>query len=134
MRISYWSSDVCSSDLFDCQCELHGGDGGHERQGLDLHLHRRGYGEVDGDGQARRRHDRDRRNRTGEGEGWLWRRRAARRYADDQQYRQLYRVAGRPDRHDGRDAIGGATCGERVCQYGYISVVAVPFKKKKIEV
>src|SRR3546814_12812817 len=27
--------------------------------------------------------------------------------------------------------IGSASCRERVCQYGYISVVAVPFKNNK---
>src|SRR3546814_17321054 len=30
------------------------------------------------------------------------------------------------------DQIGRASCRERVCQYVYISVVAVSFKKKKI--
>src|SRR3546814_15412824 len=120
MRISDWSSDVCSSDLLahrrrhraaqaDEPCRQADGDGVHLREATvdavddvepvvlaELHL---------GQQRAALRHQRP--ARLGE------------------------------DRHGGAQLqllqIGRASCRERVCQYVYISVVAGSLKKKKTQ-
>src|SRR3546814_1212200 len=87
MRISDWSSDVCSSDLIP--------DHGERRAGRDPcgpHPCAAGRGRAHRGGRRRDR---------------------------------------RGGRKRGGGEIGRASCRERVCQYVWISVVAVALKKKK---
>src|SRR3546814_11630484 len=103
MRISDWSSDVCSSDLRALELEdesEHGCD--RDEQFLGNHA-ARARGEINGAGQLRIF---EHRNAGG-----------ARELADRQR--------------DVAAQIGRAPCRERVCQYVSISVVAVALKKKK---
>src|SRR3546814_15206218 len=95
MRISDWSSDVCSSDLVD-----------------------------DEGGQRRRRHgaDADAGDRPARG--------LAAAQNDPALYRADRRHIGKADA-DADAEIGRASCRDRVCQYGSISVVAESLTKKK---
>src|SRR3546814_17356926 len=102
MRISDWSSDVCSSDL--------AGDPGPAaatRHGTGALNHGR---KREGSGQDRRPH----------GE------------AKERIPRQRRDSALQGAQYHGGDVgeIGRASCRERVCQYGYMSVVAVYLKQK----
>src|SRR3546814_15656657 len=104
MRISDWSSDVCSSDLSVIWAISMGGFLQDQKiVGGDLQADRLAMGEVaplDAFGDQRLR------------------------LADlDEQPGAVAEEEG------GRDAIGRASCRDRVCQYVYVSVVAVPFKK-----
>src|SRR3546814_15620321 len=99
MRISDWSSDVCSSDL-----RPHAGDRRQEDRAAPDPL---GH-------PARRRAVPDRQRRGALAGG-----------AD-----QGDRRAG-GGRRGGAFEIGRASCRERVCQYVYISWVAVSLKKNK---
>src|SRR3546814_14854498 len=101
MRISDWSSDVCSSDLRHADFPLQ-----RPNQIQNLRLDgdvQRGGGLV---------HDHQRRT-------------AAQCYGDDHALphaaRKMVRML----------QLGRASCRERVCQYGEISVGAVSLKKKK---
>src|SRR3546814_20329814 len=100
MRISDWSSDVCSSDLGEQPAADASDEGGGQRQ-------RVGDGE-DGVRYDRRR-DFGRRPAVGH-----------RRYHD-------LPLRSRPAE------IGRASCRERVCQYGTISVGAESVKKNRVE-
>src|SRR3546814_15392950 len=99
MRISDWSSDVCSSDLR--QREIPGRNAHHRPQRL---LRR-----AEGRPRLRRiiAQEIDRLPHFGNGVG--------------------QRLARLP--HDQAQPIGRASCRERVCQYVYISVVAVSLNK-----
>src|SRR3546814_17381292 len=110
MRISDWSSDVCSSDLLDevGEDDLLIADAHEARQELDLGFRDAPVlgGEVDQpalDGVA----GGERRHAIDVGAGGSCRRRGV------------------------RHQIGRASCRERVCPYVKISVVAVSLKKKK---
>src|SRR3546814_12431470 len=99
MRISDWSSDVCSSDL--CR----------------RWATRRCCRKICRSAPGRDRHD----SRSGHAQ--------VRSYACFATTSQLLKGV-RP--HSGSIVkIGRASCRERVCQYVYISVVAVSLKKKK---
>src|SRR3546814_16344527 len=104
MRISDWSSDVCSSDLL-------GRRGGEVEAGAGV-LQRRFVGEAD------QPHPADLATHGGNGA-------VARNL-------HLAVVGGHEDRAVGalNGKIGRASCRERVCQYVEISVVAVSLKKK----
>src|SRR3546814_14348965 len=120
MRISDWSSDVCSSDLRALQA-----DAGERLQASELfHLYRRGepggaVGQVEGTagGDSRRAGVSlqvvDIEPQAGEVEaaGEAQRQRVAEHLVDSE--------------------IGTASCRERVCQYVTISGVAGSLKKKK---
>src|SRR3546814_21120376 len=98
MRISDWSSDVCSSDL-------------PEADGIGRSPGRRPGNHGEPAGQAPAGHVAAVRRRAGAvGAGSAVR-----------------RVPAQP----GADPIGSASCRERGCQYGYISVDAVSLKKKR---
>src|SRR3546814_14991303 len=100
MRISDWSSDVCSSDLPAHVADI---DGRFRRTVIGAVGQRERLGIARGN---RRRPDR------------LQRLRQCR----------LDRFGPAPQHH--LQEIGRASCRERVCQYVYISVVAVSLKKK----
>src|SRR3546814_16032650 len=126
MRISDWSSDGCSSDL--------AGDG---------------VGGRDGDAEPGRRKEHDRAARLraealmGGEAGDL-----GAHGVDDapaaQQRPEAHRGLARDHHPEGhvefaaeqtlRDEIGRASCRDRVCQYVWISVVAVSLKKKTISI
>src|SRR3546814_20082921 len=91
MRISDWSSDVCSSDLIALTVVS---ATGHLLRQEGRHLR-------EGDQQADHDH-----------------------HDDEERQRRPRQV---------EQEIGRASCRERVCQYVYISVVAVSLKKKKNE-
>src|SRR3546814_20042613 len=104
MRISDWSSDVCSSDLLRCQ---------------ELRLHC-----VGKDGRSSRVTPSDDHYICGPED---------RADAEHRQHAGLEPEHGeyRTHRERQRRQIGRASCRERVWQYVSISVVEVPFKKKK---
>src|SRR3546814_13760431 len=106
MRISDWSSDVCSSDLL--APRLHAGSaedwlpqaGAYAR--LDMHYY----------------------------EQLRWIQAVLAAHPPRAAERAMFGGADmRPD--EAAAKIGRASCRERVCQYVWISVVAVAFKKKK---
>src|SRR3546814_15303947 len=110
MRISDWSSDVCSSDLAPLQLRL-----GSKLPSLHILS------------LKRREQNLSRQRRIPEPAPHPQRLPRLRDVVDAQQLRALFR---RPIME--RDAeIGRASCRERVCQYVKISVVAVSLKKKK---
>src|SRR3546814_14974102 len=111
MRISDWSSDVCSSDLqVGPQGEFLADDGAE----------RVGRGELGDDaGVFQRGDDFGALYRLAHGFG-QYLHGFARRVGGCQQYEGVV----------GLQEIGRASCRERVCQYVYISVVAVSLKKK----
>src|SRR3546814_16394718 len=108
MRISDWSSDVCSSDL----------------EARRLLLHQQAV-ELSGPASWRR------------SVSWPSRRRRSTRcWRSISTVRRPLRTRGRHDLAQRgstlvRVEIGRASCRERVCQYGLISVGAGPLKKKK---
>src|SRR3546814_15661034 len=108
MRISDWSSDVCSSDLPLVHPVEHIG----EQRLAALHM----VGQIMVEMVAHRIFDQPRRLRTGQ---------PVLRLALE------LRVADEDRQHDLRREIGRASCRERVCQYVYISVVAVSLKQQK---
>src|SRR3546814_15386944 len=130
MRISYWSSDVCSSDL---EMKRHAGafalqsDTAARRHCgfLLAQRDRVGYGFAI---QAEQ-------HIAGTQAGMVGR--AARMHANDDdaatvdaKWREaLHVLHAEPAAYDTAQ-IGRASCRERVCQYVYISVVAVALKKK----
>src|SRR3546814_20817111 len=110
MRISDWSSDVCSSDLVErVRPELHQ-DGSTVGQRLPERRHGPTVRESDEEGDRRVRRERgatvDRRERH---------------VAQPEVDRE----------HLAGVEIGRASCRERVCQYVWISVVAGSLKKQK---
>src|SRR3546814_17873796 len=100
MRISDWSSDVCSADL-DLLAEQRDGEGGAEQRR--------------GDGDRRRLGERDEGQR-GEVAGGR---------------AELEQRAGDLDLGVARDAIGRATCRDRVRQSEWCLVVAVLLQNKE---
>src|SRR3546814_20903427 len=109
MRISDWSSDVCSSDLTAGRANVSRAVSDLVRAGM-LHRHYQGY-RVDHYNRGARRQA---------------------VYTLSRVARELLQTAtvgrstsGTP----GEDKIGRATCRERVCQYVMISVVAVLLQK-----
>src|SRR3546814_11190108 len=103
MRISDWSSDVCSSDLITDIEEQEDEHRGHAAVPFPIGAPgrappKRAGNEADRGEQGSRKRDRARRHKS----------------------------EGMPP----NDQTGRATCRERVCQYGYISVVSVYMKKK----
>src|SRR3546814_14943303 len=107
MRISDWSSDVCSSDL-----ELEHAD----RQRAEVFAQQRfARGDVE---------SREAQLQVAPGDA-----------PPPAQQRTQQRAQWRAQRALPRPwqpcEIGRASCRERVCQYGYITVVAVSLKKKK---
>src|SRR3546814_14212556 len=107
MRISDWSSDVCSSDLVGRQVRQIGGT----RPLLQRNLH--GY----------RRHGIPLAGQFFGGAGGCKQAPGQAKDAKGQ--------AGIAKERDITKKIGRASCRERVCQYVEISVVAVTLKKKK---
>src|SRR3546814_15620466 len=111
MRISDWSSDVCSSDLqvgedHGSATRFAGATYRHRRAVADLHL-------AGDDDRVTRAQSLDDLHLAG----------APLAERD----RGPHRLAvAQPE-----DEIGQASCRERVCQYGSISVVAVSLKQKK---
>src|SRR3546814_18385118 len=106
LRISDWSSDVCPSDLSQHRWSL------------------RGRSARICDRPARRWQAADLRavgRKTGE-KNLTQRRKGAKRKRQPRSGIPMYAAA--------RRQIGRASCRERVCQYGSISVVAGPIKKK----
>src|SRR3546814_16033572 len=99
MRISDWSSDVCSSDLFT------------QRAGA-RHVHAMVIARRQVDGGEVAAHE-----RFGAG-----------RVAAEQAGQAVRMALGL---EDAAVQIGRASCRDRVCPYVSVSVVAVPFKKKK---
>src|SRR3546814_14239670 len=100
MRISDWSSDVCSSDLHGLGLADEAGQAlgaAGSRDGADGDLRLPELGGVCGDDEVAH-------------------------------HRQFAAAA---ERVTGHRQIGRASGRERVCQYVYISVVAVSLKKKK---
>src|SRR3546814_13982808 len=127
MRISDWSSDVCSSDLL----RIREAGGPHE---LERRARRRRLFVGIGDGEHRR-------HRTGHPKlveigiaDELYRvpRRPARREVADRVTANVESIGhDLPDvRQPGLTQSGGASCRESVCPYVWISVVAVALKKK----
>src|SRR3546814_11387293 len=96
MRISDWSSDVCSSDLRRCLDTSHRGDG---------------LG----------------RNYSASSGGWL----VAGRNRGNIGRRVMALLASVAMSANGLAEIGRASCRGRVCQYVYISVVAVSFQNNR---
>src|SRR3546814_17294974 len=110
MRISDWSSDVCSSDLFGTKrLTLDRG----RPVGIDLHDHLA-------------EHPSEPHQRHGHGDGALGR--LCR--GDIAGLRRLVRRARPPRPAQNGPEIGRASWRERVCQYVKISVEAVSLKKK----
>src|SRR3546814_17770627 len=110
MRISDWSSDVCSSDLGGARGEPVDGGGDRSARG--------GAGRGSG---ARRR-----------------RRRIVPPQEDAEEGAEEGAAAGRAAEAGGRgrsrsEQIGRASCRERVCQYVSISVVDLSLKKKNTD-
>src|SRR3546814_15004486 len=109
MRISDWSSDVCSSDLLACDAR---GFSFQKDGPLDMRMAQEGESAADW------------LNRADEDEiaDVLY------HYGDERQSRRVARaiVAARPQ-------IGRAACRERVCQYVLHSVGAVYLNKKKTQ-
>src|SRR3546814_15640742 len=117
MRISDWSSDVCSSDLRDDAAPtIPHNPPDTTRGGERTHV----------SGSARRGALEPARNPRPAGRAP--RRRPLRAYRR-RRLPDLCRGRGRRRAHGGQ--IGRAACRERVCQYVSISVVAVPLKKKQ---
>src|SRR3546814_12373525 len=104
MRISDWSSDVCSSDLLVHQGDVEGGVG--QRQLIEVAL---AHLPVPDAGPLQ----------IGAGDG----KHLTRQVDADQAIGTV--------RDDREHEIGRASCRERVCQYVSIPVVAVSLKKKK---
>src|SRR3546814_17384772 len=136
MRISDWSSDVCSSDLIGDLCR---------HQGTDCHRRRDGRyvrEEEDEEMSGEKRHaERDQRGRSHQGDQDIGRRGResqtegeARNGRHDEQQRQ---AAARDLEHGKGELLGesgknGRASGrERVCKYVWIRLVAVSLKKKK---
>src|SRR3546814_16833314 len=133
MRISDWSSDVCSSDLLDVTpqmpFEIPGGGSVGMINLSDM------MGKAFGGGQKKRR-------KLTVASAWekLVEEEADARLDQD----EVSRVALSDAEENGivfldeidkiavSDEIGRASCRERVCQYVWISVVAVSLKKKNI--
>src|SRR3546814_12614407 len=118
MRISDWSSDVCSSDL-----RLAGRH--HWSQALLPDLDGRVHGRLDSLRHVDLLADADRISRTARHRRW----RAAAGLAIDTR-RYLSCRPARPGAGDLRPEIGRASCREGVCQFVWITVVAVSLKKK----
>src|SRR3546814_18016927 len=113
MRISDWSSDVCSSDLY-----------GAERIGIDRHP-------LDGK-RVNVPHDQRERGIHGQFFAIAGGNRRSLRVAQGGERRA--RFPGRwslPPSSRARGQIGRASCRERVCQSVWISVGAVSYTKKK---
>src|SRR3546814_18182846 len=126
MRISDWSSDVCSSDLRQT----------HRLQGVDqtrafaaVEINRRLHVilvvERDFRGKQRKAVVVERLAHAVEHVG----QRGTRQRVADAQTGETIRLRERAE----HDQIGSASCRERVCQYVWISVVGVSFKNKKNE-
>src|SRR3546814_19805380 len=107
MRISDWSSDVCSSDLMQCIAGVH----------YNFSLPEALW-EVLDPGTA---NPQERRSR-----GYIGLIRNFTRYS----WLLMYLFGAAPALSRGFMEIGRASCRERVCQYGLISGVAVSLKKK----
>src|SRR3546814_11645943 len=119
MRISDWSSDVCSSDLPDIACELLG----DFAQRLAIHQHVAEYTEMS-HMQAGARLQRQRRIVA-------MRDRQIEHRDPFRQRNFLVATAGielSDARRPVQQAIGKASGGERVCKYVYITVVAGSIK------
>src|SRR3546814_18059782 len=101
MRISYWSSDVCSSDL------------AFPLPPRSVLFRRK-----------RPRRERSTSLHTGRDKGRHWPHRLPDRLACDE-------MRGLTCANEPIIEIGRASCRERVCQYVKISVIAVSLKKKK---
>src|SRR3546814_11573214 len=103
MRISDWSSDVCSSDLL----------GLHNAEAADRHIELLALADVGHGGIQRRLHQPERAATEHQPLGVQ----AAHQHLDSV--------------IDLTQQIGSASGRERVCQYVYISVVAVTLQQKK---
>src|SRR3546814_16369638 len=106
MRISDWSSDVCSSDLRPALARAGIGDPGAS-PGMEICR-------MDMKGESRIEAPRDR----------VW------TALNDPEVLKAS-IPGCEELERTDDEIGSAACRERVCKYGEISVVAVAIKKKK---
>src|SRR3546814_15839730 len=111
MRISDWSSDVCSSDL----------QRGLDRLSLLCRATSHGeHAEVGPLANLLLPHDLDSRGGTGD-------------QMDSDLDAALNDPAERLNRLAEPRQHGRASCRERVCEYGEVSVVAGPLKKKKVD-
>src|SRR3546814_11318933 len=106
MRISDWSSDVCSSDLPVLSSSIKEALGQRGVSGTVLNCLRRGEPEIPTIGMA-----------------------VAGLYVGGYELDWRTLIGG-----DGRYEIGRASCRERVCSYVLISVVAVTLKKKTVHI
>src|SRR3546814_17719071 len=113
MRISDWSSDVCSSDLGEGRDGRIGGDAGEE-----IFARRDDLVGVAAKSETITEHHPHDHRECGDGED-LGQHRCHVLGADEAAVKQ-------------RKEIGRASCRESVCQYAEISGVAVSLKKKKI--
>src|SRR3546814_11225734 len=143
MRISDWSSDVCSSDLLPLVAVVgiaeHDALSGWRRRAdrnalivagmlavlaLSLYLLvRQMRRESKAEAELRRADQRLRDAIESLGEGFVLWDRENRLVLCNSRYRDFYGPVA-------DEQIGRASCRERVCQYVWISVVAVSFKKK----
>src|SRR3546814_19786390 len=119
MRISDWSSDVCSSDLDSERQRIPREGLAHHREGQayqSVGAHLQQYASEDGRGGPRRVDMRRRQPSVHRKQGRL----DAKTEHEAEEHQPCAQI----------QEIGRASCRERVCQYGMISVVAVSIKKK----